>query len=171
MIQLVMRQCFFFSNLLLATQLPQDAPWLAQLLINDRLMPLFFSGLVAGTMIPAAIFIAVYESPDQTRGFKLLRGLLAFLVAVQILLLPINYGVLITDKSLPRVASIGGERVVEGQKAWLVWEGKEGVTFLMHSANGAVCSLLTLPRPEVKKTEITGYDRIATILCTGKGEK
>ena len=40
-------------------------------------------------------------------GFAFCYGLLAFLAGVQILLLPINYGVLIVDKSLPRVAALG----------------------------------------------------------------
>jgi hypothetical protein len=170
MIQLVMRQCFFFSNLLLADHLPRQAPWLAQLLIGGAMMPVFFSALMAGTAITAAIFLAVCESAEQARHFKLLKGLLVVLVAIQILLLPVNYGVLIVDKSLPRVVSVGSDRVPEGQQAWLVWEGKEGVTYLLRKSD-ATRSLLTLPRGDVKRIEITGYDPIMAGLFRATPER
>src|SRR6185503_19541464 len=93
MIQLVMRQCFVFSDLLLAPELPRTPAWLVNLLVDGSLMPLYFSALV-----PAAGFAAFA------------RGLLVFLAAVQLLLLPINYGVLIIDKTLPRVASLNDKR-------------------------------------------------------------
>jgi len=50
-----------------------------------------------------------------------------FLAAVQMLLLPINFGVLIVDQSLPRVAALGAGRSAR-REAWLVWEGKDGAT-------------------------------------------
>jgi hypothetical protein len=86
--------------------------------------------------------------------------LLAFLAAVELLLLPINYGVLIVDKALPRVAAIGDKPLADGEEAWLVWEGKDGVTFLLRSQESKRRALLTLPRSEVKRTEILGFDRI-----------
>jgi hypothetical protein len=92
MIQVVMRKCFLYSHLLFTQSLPAEPSWLARLMCNDTLMSLFFSGLVAGTAIPAAILFCLYRSPDERRSFKMLRGLLAFLVAVQVLLLPVNYG-------------------------------------------------------------------------------
>ena len=46
-IQFVMRHCFLFSNLLLAPKLPSDPAWLVQLMLDDNLMPLYFSLLVA----------------------------------------------------------------------------------------------------------------------------
>jgi hypothetical protein len=168
MIQVVMRQCFFYSNLLLAESLPAKPSWLARLMYNDGLMSLFFSGLMAGTLIPAAILFNLYRSSDERRSLKLLRGLLAFLVAVQVLLLPVNYGVLIMDKSLARVTSVGAERVSEGQQAWLVWEGKDGVTYFQRKSEGNVRSLITLPRADVKQTEITGYDPIVPVLVPEK---
>ena len=58
---------------------------------------------------------------------RFLRLVLIFLVSVQFLLIPINYGILIADKYMPQVASYGDQHdLVKGQEAWLVWEGKEG---------------------------------------------
>jgi hypothetical protein len=164
MIQVVMRQCFFYSNLLFARSLPAEPSWLAHLMFNNGLMSLFFSGLIAGTVIPAAILFSLYGTLDERRSFKLLRGLLAFLVAVQVLLLPVNYGVLIVDKSLARVTSVGAERVGEGQQAWLVWDGKDGVTYFRRNTVGDIRSLITVPRADAKQTEITGYDPIVSVL-------
>src|SRR5262249_27285934 len=55
MVQFVMRQCFYFSDLLLAPALPAQTAWLASLLINDELMPLYFSVLVASVFVSFAI--------------------------------------------------------------------------------------------------------------------
>ena len=102
------------------------------------------------------------EAQDGSAAFA--RGLLAFLVAVQVLLLPINYGVLIVDKALPRVAALGETPLADGEDAWLVWEGKDGVTFLVRSHEEKRRALVTLPRAEVKRTEILGFDRILPTL-------
>ena len=165
MIQLVMKQCFFFSNLLVAPHLPADPAWMARLLLNQGRLPLYFSGLVAGMVIPAAVLFAVRKSPAGAGRLLFLKGLLAFLVAVQFLFLPVNYGMLIVDKTLPRVSSLGGTPpLAAGQEAWLAWEGKEGVTYLVRNKDGTGRSLLTLPRSEVKKTEIIRYDAIFPLL-------
>ena len=168
MIQMVMRQCFFYSNLLLGNSLPAEPSWLARLMYNDGLMSLFFSGLIAGTIIPTAIVFSLYRCPDERRSFKLLRGLLTLLVAVQVLLLPVNYGVLIVDKSLPRVKSVGSKPVRDGQQAWLVWDGKESVTYFQRNTEGSIRSLITVPHADANQTEITGYDPIVSVIVPKK---
>lgn len=164
MIQFVMRQCFVFGDLLLARELPSQPGWLNTLLLDDRLMPLYFSALVAGCAVPLVILWALrtLEAPTGPAAFA--RGLLAFLAAVQVLLLPINYGVLIVDKALPRVAALGKEPLAEGEEAWLVWEGKDGVTFLVRSRTRNRRALVTVQRADVTRTEILGFDRIVPTL-------
>jgi len=162
-IQLVMRQCFLFSDLLLARQLPPEPSWLVALLLDDRRMPLYFSLLVGACAVPLLTLWALRAStPDQLGGF--VKGLLAFLAAVQVLLLPVNYGVLIVDKVLPRVTAVGKQPLAPGEVAWLVWEGKEGVTFLVKRAEPNRRSLVTVRRAEVERTEILGFDRIVPTL-------
>jgi hypothetical protein len=58
--------------------------------------------------------------------------------------------------------------VSDGQQAWLVWEGKDGVTYFQRKNEGNVRSLITLPRVDVKQTEITGYDPIVPVLVPEK---
>ena len=164
MIQFVMRQCFLLSDLLLARSLPAEPAWLVELMLDGRFMPLYFSGLVAACAVPIAILWVLRDAPVAGSGDAFGRALLAFLAAVQVLLLPINYGVLIADKTLARVAWLGDKAVAEGQEAWLVWEGKEGVTFLVRDAALKRRSLLTLPRSKVEKMEVVGFDRILPTL-------
>jgi hypothetical protein len=165
MIQFVMRQCFLLSNLLLATALPTDPSWLIALLSGEQWMPLFFAVLMLMCAVSASIWIAIrHAEPVGLVGVG--RGLLAFLVVVQILLLPVNYGILIMDRTLPRVASIAGDAASEGEAAWLVWEGKDGVTFLVRHRNQQRV-LLTLPRADVKRIEIVGFDPLVPTLFGG----
>ena len=167
MIQLVMRQCFVFSDLLLAPALPSEPAWLVALLLDDRLMPAYFSLLVAACGLTLALLWPLLADDTLSPGQRRARALLGFLAAVQILLLPINYGVLIADKSLARVVAAGARVLVPGESAWLVWEGKEGVTFLLRSADGQRRTLLTQPRAQAAAIEVQGFERILPALFRG----
>ncbi|MGA1864311.1 MAG: hypothetical protein ACMUHX_04545 [bacterium] len=169
MIQFVMRKCFFLSNLLLREKLPPQAGWLNSLLLtrNEGLMALYFSGLIGGCIISGGFFFFLHKQTSLTTLSRLLKGILAFLMVVQFLLLPVNYGYLIVDKSMPRVADLGGIRTLkEKEEAWLVWEGKEGITYLIQKkkGEGVSKSLITLPREDIKEIEVVAYERILPVL-------
>jgi hypothetical protein len=76
-----------------------------------------------------------------------------------VLLLPVNYGILTSSRDMPRILP-GPESadVTPGSTAWLIWEGKSGVTFLVHDPANARKALLTVPREKVKRLEIVAYD-------------
>jgi hypothetical protein len=164
LIQFVMRQCFVFGNLLLRPELPPFGWINAILLTGDGNRSLYFSGLVGGTLLTGAILLFAMRGGATTTSFsKALRGLLAFLVAVQFLLLPVNYGILIASQHLPRVAEVPGDQgLASGEQAWLVWESKEAMVLFTRRADDKR-SLLTLPRKETK-TNIVGYDAIFRVL-------
>jgi len=172
LIQLVMRQCFFLNNLLLSPYL--SAPcWLRQLLLDDGggLQALYFSGLEAGTALAAVFFVNARRQVEQTGISRFLTTVLGSLIAIQFLFLPINYGILISDKTLPKVADLGGQaESIESQEAWLVWEGMEGVTYLVRSKDPTQDqrSLITLPRKDIRRTEIIRYDPILRTLFAGQ---
>ncbi|HWW77145.1 MAG TPA: hypothetical protein VNZ44_17210 [Pyrinomonadaceae bacterium] len=171
-IQLVMKQCFAFSNLLVARRLPWLGLNLKALLTQESETgrDLYFVGLVALTLLSGAVlaYVRLRLPAEGRRPF--LSALLAFLVGVQFLLLPVNYGVFIMDKQIPRVANLGGEApLAGGQEAWLVWEGNEGVTYLVRgpeadpddaTGKAKLRRLVTVPKGDVKRTEIVGYDFI-----------
>lgn len=168
MIQLVMRQCFLLSDLLLARELPAEPAWLIGLMLDGRWLPLYFSALVAACAVPFAILWLLRGVPAAGPGDAFGRALLALLAFVQILLLPINYGVLIADKSLARVGWLGDRALGDGEEAWLVWEGKDGVTYLVRSGAAQRRALVTLPRTKVERIEIVGFDRILPTLFGAK---
>lgn len=163
MIQFVMRQCFFFSNLLLRNCLP-DPVWLRALLLDesDLSRSLYFAGIVAGCAVTFGIFLVLRKRELPAVFSRLLRGLLGFLAAVQFLLLPVNYGILIVDKVMPRVERMGEQKLNQMQTAWLVWEGKEGMTYLVRTSedNKEQKALVTIPKKDVKETRIIAYDPI-----------
>ena len=162
-IQLVMRQCFLIGNLLLADDLSRLPSWLVSLLLDDTYVLLYFSVLVAACALPIATLIL-------TRGqavSPLKRGVLTFLTAIQVLLVAVNYGYLVVDKTLPRVAAMGDTALPSGTDAWLVWEGEKGVTFLTCDANRRR-SLITLPKAKIDRTEVVGFDPILRRLFGGR---
>ena len=172
MIQFVMRDCFELSNLLLRERLPEShfSDWLLR--GDESRIAFFFAGLMAACSVPAALLL-VLRGEALTAGVAALRNLLFVLFVVQLLLLPINYGYLVLDTTLPRVASLDGMKPLpKGSTAWLVWEGKDGVTFLVRAREGdkTVKSLLTLPRSEAKRVEIRAYDRIYAALFAPQTE-
>ena len=160
MIQFVLRRCFSLGNLLLREELPNT--WITSLLLaNDGKQSLFFSGLVAGVLLSAWLWLISLE--NRARGVsRILTGLLGFLVAVQFLLLPVNYGVLIASQQLPRISGLAEEQVETGQRNWLVWDNKEAVTyFSLDSANRR--EIVTVPRKDTR-IGIVGYDDIFCVL-------
>jgi len=164
-VQFVMRQCYFFGNLLLASELPNTSLHLHKLLFDEEggIRSLYFSGLVFGTLLTASLLYAAINS-KATPAPKALRILAGLLVAIQFLLLPVNYGVFILEKQVPRVIDLGDQvPLAAGQEAWLVWEGNEGRTYLVRT-NQTDRRLVTVPKKDFKKIEITKYDEIIKYL-------
>jgi hypothetical protein len=163
LIQFVMRNCFVYGSLLLKDKLPENE-WINHILLTSGgNRSLYFSGLIAGTLLTLAILLGAMHPPALgTALSRTLVGLLIFLVAVEILLLPVNYGTLIASQSLPRVSEMGEEKLGEGSQAWLVWENKEVLTyFAVQAGNKKV--LLTVPRRDAK-VKIVAEDRIFCVL-------
>ena len=182
LIQLVMRKCFFFSNLSLASELPDDPFWPKRLILyQDDWHWLFFAGLVAGTVLATWLLVAVHrrlnamsrrllvvDHETEPRSWLLgLHILQAFLVAVQFLLLPINHGFLMAASKYPRVADPEGQIGLKSDGvAWLLCEGHDTVTYLVRRGPLGTFDrhLVTLRRAEVKKIEIIGYDALMRTL-------
>lgn len=169
MIEYVFRRCFVFSDMLLTEHLPTEPVLLVALLYNDKFMPGYFSLLAASCLVSAAFLWPLFGSTNPSPALVRGRALLALLLAVQVLFLPINYGTLIVDKSLPRVAAVGTRQALPGETAWLVWEGKETATFLLRSADGQRRSLVTVPRAQTQQIEVLAFERIIPKLFDAAG--
>lgn len=157
MIQLFMRRCFFFSNVLVKPALPVETPWLDWLLVHGDYLPLYFSFLLLGLLSSLVLWVrATSDAAPATPRLRWKRRLLSVLIAIQALLFPMNYGVLVFGKALPKVTTVGSETLPDKQAAYLVWEGKETITYVVVRP-GRGRSLVVLPRAESKKIEIVGY--------------
>jgi hypothetical protein len=159
-IQFVERQCLVFDdNLLLHKSLP--GIWISNVLMaNDGRLALYFAGLVAGTLISGAILYLALRRQSEERIFsRVLVTLLGFLFAVEVLFLPVNFGVLISTRLLPRVAEVSGDaNPPNGRASWLLWDGKDNVTFLVRDP-GDQRMLVTAPKKDAL-IRVLGYDNI-----------
>jgi len=164
LIQLVLRKCFVFGNLLLAKGLPRNEWINGVLLTGSGNQSLYFSGLVGGTLISGALLLMAWRQPAATPLSKVLVGLLFFLMSVEVLLLPVNYGILIASQLLPRVTEIGAEEKPQfGQRNWLLWESKDDLTYFVQEGVDGKRSIITVPRKDAD-IKVVAYDRIFCVL-------
>lgn len=153
-IQLVERKCFQFMNSLLVQRRLEGDEWLKGVLLDpsSNREPLFFAALIMGV---AATGWLLFRASAQATRMPVLEAVLIFLFAVEFLLLPVNYGVIVSTRYLPRVANFAPAN------AWLVSQGKDRTTFLVVEKDH---KLVSLPNADVKKLEITGVDHVLRIL-------
>ena len=74
------------------------------------------------------------------------------------LLLPVNYGILVASVSLPRVSQIENRaKLASGSSAWLVWESKESLTYLVCENNSR--TMISIPKKE-SRVPLIGWENI-----------
>ncbi len=167
LIQFVLRRCFAFGNLLLRKQLPDD--WSSSVLLtSDGKLALYFSGMVAGTLLTGGLLLYVsHRGTATTAASRFWMSVLVFLFAVEFLLLPVNYGVLISTQQLPRVAELNAnDKPPEGQLAWLLWDSKDAITYFVRDAQDQRM-IVTMPRKDAR-VRVVAYDDIFCVLFSGK---
>lgn len=163
LIQFVLRKCFTFGNVLLRKELPDE--WITSVLLaSDGKLSLYFSGLVAGTLLTALVLLyIVHYRTATTSASQFFVGILVFLVAVEFLLLPVNYGVLISTQQLPRVAGLSSDdKAAAEQRDWLVWDSKDAITYFVRDSRDQRM-LVTIPRKDAR-VEIVDYNDIFCVL-------
>jgi hypothetical protein len=167
-IQFVLRRSFAFGNLLVRKQLPDE--WISSVLLaSDGKLALYFSGLVAGTLLTGGILVYVLQrGTAATVVSRLFVGLLMFLFAVEFLLLPVNYGVLISTQQLPRVAELNAtDKPPQGQRYWLLWDTKDTATFFTLGSQDDRM-IVVVPKKDAR-VRIVAYDDIFCVLFGRNG--
>jgi hypothetical protein len=173
LIQSVERRCLPFTNLLLGGRLPAPG-WVQELLLDERgaLQSLYFSALLACILGLAWLLIAA--SGTKIRSWSVPSWALAGLVVIQFLLLPVTFGILIENRTVPRVTTMEGKEPLNSDvQAWRVWEGKDSVTFFVRrwdATHETQRTLLTLNKEDIKKTEITGNDPLLRLIYGWPGD-
>jgi len=172
LIQFVLRKCFLFDNLLPAP-FQLDQGWTTALLLDGvpELTALFFPALLLGIGMSVGLYFAARRLPVQTAYSRALGYVLVILLAIEFLLLPVNYGVLIWERRFAKVGSLGGQEPLKpGQEAWMIWQGKDWTTYLVRSREGgnATSSLVSLPDKDRSRIQVACYDRVFRILYAGE---
>jgi hypothetical protein len=170
LIQFVLRNVFVYSNVLLQNQLPRQE-WINSILLADGdVQALYFTGLVAGVLLTSGLLVAALRFTSAVTPLsRALLAVLVFLVAVEWLLLPVNYGMLINSQDLPRVAAVSeSAKLSGGACAWLVWENRDVLTYFVREAADSR-SLLTIPRKD-NAVKIVAQDQIFQVLFGGTHE-
>lgn len=149
-IQLAEKKCFDFMNSILLQPQLNGESWVQAVLLDSTSYheAQLFAGLVGGVAITAWVLLC---SRGQTKRSPTLEAVLLFLFLIEFFLLPINFGVIVSTRQLPKVANFAPT------EAWLVWEGKDKTTFLLVDNNR---KLVAVPNADVKKLEITGVENI-----------
>jgi hypothetical protein len=172
LIQFVERQCLPFTNLLLGG-LPEPG-WVQKLLLDKEgaLQALYFSALLA--CILGFAWLLIVASGRKIGSWSAASWVLASLVVIQFLLLPVTFGILIENQTVPRVTTMDGkEQLKSNVQAWRVWEGKDSVTFFVRrwdQTKETQKSLLTISKEDIEKTEISGNDRLLNLLYGWPGD-
>ena len=176
MIQFVMVKSFDVHDVLLDGNLTSPS-WLQYLMLTDITgeRTLFFAGLLLTVGFSAGCWIYGQRLLIEDSLTSALYHVLIYLVFVQALLIPANHGILVADKIIPRVEVPQGiDDPGRSKIAWLIWEGKESITFLVwdvKSASPPQRTLTTLLRKDVKAVIVKGYDHCYRVLCTEEGQK
>lgn len=159
-IQLTMRHCFRYDNLLLRESLPAPA-WLTRTLLStdETVLQFYLAGLLVVTLLCALPLLLVRNWDSVPPAGRVLAAVLGVFVVVQAVLLPINHGILVGTRWFARLAD--DPLTAPGAARWLVWEGKEQITVLRVDAAGR--RLTAHARKEFGDLTITGYDPLAVV--------
>jgi hypothetical protein len=163
LVETLMRKCLIFSHLLFAPELPRYA-WLDDLLLGDSgAKTLFFGGLLAGVLLTGLIWHRSIQVMDAERPLScMLTAILTFLWAVEILLLPVNYGVLIASPQLPRVENSSLQARPPGERLWLAWDAKEARVYFALGADGRR-AMISMPGGDAR-IDVVAFDPIFCIV-------
>jgi len=168
MIQTWMNACLSLSDLPLAARLPEPR-WLAEILRKHDTIDVtifFLALLLCGGAVSWPV-IAVSRLPLHSRGLKALFGTSALMAALTVLLIPVNFGMVVMPYNMERTAAIGKVPLAAGQQAWLLWEGKEWMTYFVKSAGGV--SIVVVPVKEIDRIEVKGSDSLFDVLYGSPG--
>ncbi|MEY4764954.1 MAG: hypothetical protein RI907_1627 [Pseudomonadota bacterium] len=154
-IQLVMLQ----PLALMASHAGPTVGWVSALALDEGAKAVFFTGLLAAAVLSVAMLRNVWAASQPQAAWRLASQLLALLVGIQLLFLPIDFGLLVANKAMARVNAAGTRALAPGEAAWLAWEGKDTVTFLLCKPSGRY-SLFNTERKQLDGLEVVGSDSL-----------
>ncbi|MDX1999958.1 MAG: hypothetical protein SF066_19755 [Thermoanaerobaculia bacterium] len=154
-VQFVMHHVIHFQNLLL-DPVPCDPPWLRSVMLDGsgRLAPFYFVGLLA-LLAPTAF--AFFRLPKT--GWMAARGLLGLLLFVQVLLLPVHFGIVGAAAPLARIAEVPGEPATS--RVWQAFATDDSAVFLIERPGPPTeRRLVALKSEGLERLEVVGREAV-----------
>lgn len=149
------------QNLLFQTKeatkhIPGLARWFQQNLFEGRqeILGFYYGWLIVGTWVTG--FLLGYVLQNKHPGHKILQIALGAIFVTQILLLPLNYGILIRPTIYPRAYVNTHE--TSGEEVWLLFETSEDL--IVYQDNPQKKGIYTMKKSEVKGLRIMDHKNI-----------
>jgi len=143
-----------------------EPPWLESLLISHDPVDQswFFIGIVSLAAVVCGLVFRASRLKIDTAGLRLLFGVAVVLAVLCVLLVPVNFGAVLMPYSMGRTTHVGKATVEPGRSAWMLWEGKEWITYYVKS--GVSNSVVAVPVKEIDRIEVSGSDSLFDILSS-----
>ncbi len=150
-----------FQNLLLET-VPHEPRWIRAVLLDtsDTLAPLYFAGLLVVVVPTAFCFLRLPLNAGRPA-----RVLLGLLLVVQLLLVPVHFGIVGAAATVPRIAELPGEP--SSSRIWRVFATDDTSVFLVErpTGQGVLRRLVSVPDERIERLDILGRDPLLEILA------
>lgn len=163
-VQFVMHHVIHFQNLLL-DPVPCDPPWLRSVMLDGsgRLAPFYFVALLALLTPTAFAFLRLPKN-----GWGPARGLLGLLLFIQVLLLPVHFGIVGAAAPLARLAALPGEPATS--RVWQAFATDDSAVFLIERPGPPPeRRLVALKSEELERLEVVGRELPLAGLAGGAG--
>jgi len=160
-IQIVMRKVLLIKNISFLNSLPDDglSGNLIHLMMNSQNSSNnYFMGLIIVTGLTMTSWFYFKQIQFTQIKLKILHIFLGILILIQIILLPVSYGILINEKELPRISKNNFLPLKTTENAWLIWEGNKYMNFLVKDSQTNQTKVLTVPRDTIKQLSVEGTD-------------
>jgi len=128
---------------------------------------LFFIGLLICAAAVCTPVIVASRLPLSTRPLKALFCVAVLLATITALLVPVNFGVVVMPYSMGRVAALGKTPSPPGQHAWLLWEGKDWMTYYVQAGDRR--QVVSVPAKEIDRIEVSGSDSLFDVIYPAGG--
>jgi len=160
-IQIVMRKVLLIKSISLLKSLPDDGIGgiLLHLMMNcQNSSNFYFMSLIIVTGLSMTSWLYLKQVQFTQIKLKILHIFLGILILIQIILLPVTYGILINEKQLPKIAKNKALPLKTTESAWLIWEGNKYMNFLVKNSQTNKTRVLTVSRDTIKHLSVEGTD-------------
>ena len=169
-VQLVLRKILHYHDLLFR-DLPCTPWWLRHQALADGSDAVYVDAFFALLLLLPVPTAWVARRLWGTPGWRSTAGLLACLALVQVLLVPIHFGVLVRNGDVPRIAALAeDEHAAPGDRTWVIFRTPDTIHFLVRPADPAGNDRILEIRGAdgTRQLEVLAFDRLHRVLTEGQ---